>query len=240
MKMKFALLGFGRMGPEIERIALDRGHEVIRRFTDVEPLTSVSDLETADVLLDFSIRNAVLPALRLAARAGVPVVEGTTGWYDELEAARGITGLTMLYSPNFSLGVHQFIRLAEQAARLLDPLQTYDGYVHEWHHSGKIDSPSGTAKRLAKGLLGNLSNKDRLLEDTCHRKIEKAELHVTATRVGQLAGIHEVGFDSEFDSIQLRHTAHGRTGFAFGAVRAAEWVIGKTGIFTMDDFVASL
>jgi 4-hydroxy-tetrahydrodipicolinate reductase len=146
----------------------------------------------------------------------------------------------MVYSSNFSLGVYQFMKLAQEAARLFGRFAFYDSYIHEWHHSGKIDSPSGTAKRLAELMLPELSEKAAILTETCCRRIRRDELHVTSTRSGQIPGKHEVGFDSEYDSIQLKHSARGREGFAFGAVRAAEWISGRQGVYTMDEFMASI
>jgi len=177
--------------------------------------------------------------LRVAAKNTVPVVEGTTGWYDRFDEVRAIEGLTMIYSPNFSIGVYQFTQLVRRAARHLGPLECYDTYVHEWHHSGKADSPSGTAARLAEVLVEELPNKDSSMHESCHRQIEPSELHVTSTRVGRMPGTHEVGFDSEYDQIQLRHVALGRTGFAYGSLKAAEWIVDRQGIYTMDDWMNS-
>ena len=235
--MNFALVGYGRMGREIERVARERGHFAQATFDVDRPVERPDELAGADVLVDFSLAGAVLPILKVAAEAGVPVVEGTTGWYDQLDEARALPGLTMVYSPNFSVGVYQFMRLVETAGRLLGHLD-YDTYVHEWHHSGKADSPSGTARKLATLLLDVLPGKDEMLADSCNRRIDPRELHVTSTRVGRIPGTHQVGFDSDSDSITLTHQAHGREGFARGAVLAAEWIKGRSGVFTMDDFVS--
>lgn len=238
--MKLGLVGYGRMGKEIERVARGRGHEVCVVFEIDRPLTPASDLQGAQVLIDFSYKDAVLATLEAAARLGVPVVEGTTGWTDQLDRLQSIPKLTVLHSPNFSMGVYQFRRIVEQAARWLGPLGDYDCYLHEWHHAGKADSPSGTARYLAEVLIQNLPGKSEVLYSTCDRKIHPHELHVTSTRVGRVPGTHEVGFDSVSDSILLRHTAHGREAFAHGAVRAAEWIVGKQGIFSMEDFMDSI
>ena len=237
--MRIALVGYGRMGREVERAALARGHEICAIFDEETPLDAASNLQDAGVLIDFSLASAVLGVLRSAARAGVPVVEGTTGWQQDLEEARGIPGLTMVHSPNFSVGVYQFMRLARQAGALLGSLD-YDCYVHEFHHRGKADSPSGTARQLGSILLEAHPGKQRLLEGDCRRRIEPDELQISSTRVGRIPGIHEIGFDSEADTIILRHEAHGREGFAGGAVLAAEWIADKTGIFSMDRFMDSI
>lgn len=238
--MRIALSGYGRMGKEIEAVARETGDEVVSIFEYDDPLTSGSKLNGAEVLISFSQANAVLPVLRAAAEHRLPVVEGTTGWYDQLAEVKEISGLSLLYSPNFSLGVYQFMKIIEKAAELVGVLGDYDTYIHEWHHSGKIDSPSGTARRLAEIVLGSFPGKREAQYDTCHRKIEPEELHVTSTRVGRIPGTHEVGFDSAADSIQIRHTAHGREAFARGAVKAAHWIVSREGIFTMDDFMKSI
>jgi len=237
--MKITIVGYGRMGKEVERLAPEMGHEIVAVFDEDCPLEESSSLNGAEVLIDFSLGPAVLDILRVAASRRLPVVEGTTGWHGHFEEAHAIEGLTMIHSPNFSLGVYHFTQLVREAARRLDSLGCYDSYVHEWHHSGKADSPSGTAARLAEVLISELSDKVSALSESCHRRIERDELHVTSTRVGRMPGTHEVGFDSEYDQIQLKHIAQGRAGFAFGALKAAEWIVRREGIFTMEDWMAS-
>ncbi len=238
--MRIGLIGYGRMGREIEAQARQAGHEICVCFEIDNPLHKTANLNGAEVLIDFSISQSVVNTLTAAAELGVPVVEGTTGWNDQIETVRAIKNLTLIYSPNFSIGVYQFIKLAEYAAKLFGPLREYDCYVHEWHHAGKADSPSGTAYRIAEALLPHLPGKTNLFDKTSEGKIPAQALHVTSTRVGRIPGTHEVGFDSAADSIRLRHEAHGREGFAKGAVRAAEWIVGRKGIFTMDDFMQSM
>lgn len=238
--MKIGILGYGRMGHEVEKISMQSGHQITSRFDIENLLKPTSDLNGAEVLISFTLKNAVVENLKTAAQLSVPVVEGTTGWYDQLVQVRQIKNLTVIYSPNFSMGVYQFNKLVAYAAELYGALGEYDAYVHEWHHAGKMDSPSGTAKKLADILITNLPQKERALFTTSEGKIDPKALHVTSTRVGRVPGTHEVGFDSAFDSIHLRHTAHSREGFAYGAIRAAEWIIGRQGIFTMDDFMESI
>lgn len=237
--MKVALTGYGRMGQEIEGLAEELGHTVTAVFDGNQPLQAHSDVGNAEVVIDFSTASAVWENLEISAGLGLPVVEGTTGWLDEPSRLENISDLTVVYSPNFSIGVYQFRRIARFAARLLGQIGGYDCYLHEWHHQGKADSPSGTAKALAGALLAELPDKDRVLAETCHRKIEPGELHVTSTRSGRIPGTHEVGFDASTDQIVLRHQAHGRQAFARGALLAAEWIVGRGGIFTMDDFMNS-
>jgi len=238
--MKIGLVGYGRMGREIETQARQAGHEICVRFEIDHPLIKTANLNGAEVLIDFSLSQSVVNTLTAAAALGVPVVEGTTGWKDQLQTVVAIENLTLIYSANFSIGVYQFIKLAEYAAKLFGPLRDYDCYVHEWHHAGKADSPSGTAYKIAEALLPHLPGKTSVLGKTSEGKIPAQALHVTSTRAGRIPGTHEVGFDSAADFIQVKHEAHGREGFARGAIRAAEWIVGKKGIFTMDDFMQSM
>jgi len=238
--MKFAILGYGRMGKEVERQAQRRGHEISAIFDIQDNFSSNADLNGAQVIISFVLAEAVLDNMTAAAQLGVPIVEGTTGWYDQLDQLKLIKNLSIIYSPNFSIGVYQFTKLVEYAAKLMGSLSEYDCYLHEFHHTGKADSPSGTAKKLANVLLQNLPNKEKALFDASHGVIDPKALHVTSTRVGRVPGTHEIGFDSPADEIVLKHIAHGREGLADGAVQAAEWIVGKSGIFTMDDFMRDL
>ena len=235
--MKIGILGYGRMGHEVEKQATKRGHEIALILDVDAPLTPKSPLNGAKVLIDFTLREAVLKNLEAAAKLDVPVIEGTTVQYEDIAKLDQIKNLAVLYSPNFSIGVFKFTRIVELAAKLFGNLSEYDSYLHEWHHSGKADSPSGTAKKLASIMLKNLANKNHLQFEKCDERIDPHALHVTSTRVGRIPGTHQVGFDSEYDSIKLEHAAHGREGFAYGAVLAAEWLVNKKGIFTMDDFM---
>lgn len=236
--MRIGLIGYGRMGREIQKIAETRGHRVVAVFDEDSRLKAASDLKGAEVLIDFSLPEAVVDNLKTSAEHGVPVVEGTTGWYDRLGEVRAIRGLSLLYSANFSTGVYLFMALVREAGKLLGKTGDYDCSVHEWHHRGKVDSPSGTARRLAEILLETLPEKTSARYDIPNQRIAPHELHVTASRIGRVPGTHEVNFDSLADSIQVRHTAHGRDGFALGAVKGGEWLLGRRGVFSMDDFMA--
>jgi len=241
--MKIAIYGYGRMGKMVEEEALARGHEISSVFEPDHPiehhLEKPQQLHGSDAVISFTRAEAVMPLLELAARAGVPVVEGTTGWYGALEKARRIPDLNLVYSPNFSIGVYLFTRLVRETARLLGGVEGYDAYVHEKHHSGKADSPSGTARQLAEAILEVDGKKQEILAESCHGRIRPELLHVTSTRAGRFPGTHEVGFDSDSDLIQVTHTAHGRQGFVQGAVSAAEWITNRKGIYSMDEFMES-
>ena len=218
------------MGQAIEKIALKRGHEIVIR-KDVEPLTT--DLGLADVAIDFSHPNAAFDNIVSCLEAGVPVVSGTTGWLDRFEEAKERCAETkgaFLYASNFSIGVNIFFNLNAYLARMMRALADYDVEMDEIHHIHKLDAPSGTAITLAEGILDNSSKKRWSLE-----RGSREELFIGVKRKGEVPGTHVVRYESEVDSIEIKHTAHSRTGFAMGAVVAAEWLMGKQGVFDMGD-----
>lgn len=240
--MNLALIGYGRMGREVERVAKDQGITIAKIFdidTNAEgaALTRES-LKGVDVCIDFSSPEGVLDNIRAVAACGKNIVVGTTGWYDGLDEVRKLvkkknTGL--LYASNFSLGVNLFMQLVMDASRLMERYPQYDAAVTEIHHNGKADSPSGTALSLGAAILQLLHRKSEMVSETAHGRLKEQQLHVTSTRVGHVTGKHTVMFDSEADTIELVHSAKNRTGFALGAVVAAEWLKGKKGVYTMRD-----
>ncbi len=239
MTLKIALLGYGKMGREVEAAAENTGHKIVARYNRQHPLADAS-WPKADVLIDFSHPEAVLRHVQAAVQHDTPLVIGTTGWYDRIDEARRMaeTGRTgVLYASNFSLGMNVFMKIVELAARLFDKLPAYDPYLHELHHRGKVDSPSGTALSLAEIVLGQISRKNKVAELPLRGAIAENELHVASTRAGNIPGTHVVGFDSEADTIELKHTARSRRGFALGALYAAEWIVGHRGWFTLDDLL---
>ena len=228
--MKLALLGYGRMGKEIEKIALQRGHEIVIR-KDVEPVQV--DLTRAEVAIDFSHPDAAFDNIVSCLDAGVPVISGTTGWLGRYEEARARClekEGAFLYASNFSIGVNLFFNLNAYLARMMSNLKDYEVSMEEIHHVHKLDAPSGTAISLARDILDNSEKESWSLEKGSDR-----ELHIRVKREGEVPGTHVVQYDSEADSIEIRHTAHNRTGFALGAVIAAEWILGRTGVFGMSD-----
>ena len=238
--MKIAILGYGRMGKEVENQINIQGHQASAIFDIGDELCETSKLNGAEAIISFTLADSVFKNIEMAAKLSIPIVEGTTGWYDELNRLETVENVSILYSPNFSIGVYRFTQLVEHAAKLMGLHPEYDSYLHEFHHSGKADSPSGTAKKLANIVLNNMPNKDKIFSETSHDVIDPKALHVTSTRVGRVEGEHIVGFDSTADDITLKHTAHSREGFAAGSVRAAEWIAGKSGIFTMEDFMTDM
>ena len=233
--MKIALIGYGKMGREVERLALEAGDQIVSKF-DLDPLPDARGLQKAEVCIEFSTPETVMENMKLAADSGVDIVVGTTGWYDHLEEVRSwFTGSALVYAQNFSIGVNAFYRILERAAQLMESLPEYDVFVEERHHRGKVDSPSGTALRISEILLKEIERKTRTVEGTPPGGIGEEALQISSLRAGTMAGTHIVGFDSAGDMIELRHTAKNRMGFAMGALRAARWVRGKKGVFTMDD-----
>ena len=228
--MKIALLGYGKMGQVIERIALERGHEIVLKKDENNTFDGLS---TADVAIDFSVPTAAVPNISSCFHANVPVISGTTGWlehYDEMVALCTAKNGGFISSSNFSLGVNIFFELNEYLAKIMSKFDSYKVEMEEIHHTQKLDAPSGTAISLAKGVIENSSYTNWTLE-----KPEANQIHIEAKRIGTVPGTHTVTYNSVVDAIEIKHTAHNREGFALGAVIAAEWIIGKQGVFTMKD-----
>lgn len=243
--MEIAIIGYGRMGREIERLAPQRGINVRSiidpvaqgaQFKEITP----EALQGVDVAIEFTSPEAALANIEKVAGLGVNMVVGTTGWYESLDRVRGIVEkaqIGFIYAPNFAIGVNVFYEIVACAAKLFDKLEDYDIYCHETHHSGKADSPSGTAKKLGEILLANLKRKETAVYDCLHRKRGPGELHVSSTRGGRVPGTHEVVFDSEFDSVELVHRGRSRGALAAGALQAAQWIKDKKGFFGFSDFL---
>ena len=233
--MKIALIGYGKMGREIEAIAREQG-ETIAQVFEIGNVVRPESLADVDVCIDFSMPDAVLSNIHAAIEARRDIVVGTTGWYQHLpELKNAVKESGLLYSANFSLGMNYFFRIVRRAGELMNGAADYDPYVHEVHHRQKLDSPSGTALRLARILLETIDRKKEILGQPPVGQIGPEMLHVTSTRAGVVAGTHTVAFDSEADFIELTHVAKTRKGFALGALAAARWLHGRKGIYTMDD-----
>jgi 4-hydroxy-tetrahydrodipicolinate reductase len=243
--MDIALVGTGQMGSAVERLAAERGHRVVARFDVDRPFTDARDVDElagADVLIDFTLPSIAPANIERCCRWNLTAVIGTTGWYGELDRVRGWirdSDAAILYAPNFSIGVSLLVRALKALTPLLDRLPEYDPFIHEIHHVRKVDSPSGTALLLADVLLQGLARKTRVEVETQHARIGAEALHVTSTRAGHVFGHHVVGLDSPFDRIEFVHDAKGREGFAFGALKSAEWLKGRRGLFTLDDVLES-
>jgi len=238
------MLGRGRMGTEIVRLARAAGDDVPLEL-DIDDnrggagLTPEA-LEPVDVVIDFTTADAVLDNVSGAARAGKPIVVGTTGWYDRMEEVTALVeehGTALVHGANFSVGVFILRELTAHAARLIDRFPDYDPYVVEYHHRGKVDAPSGTAHRLAEALVAEIARKSRIETASGHGAIAPDALHVASVRAGAAFGHHEVGFDSPADLIRIVHTARGREGFARGALLAASWVRGRKGVYEFSEIL---
>ena len=228
--MKIALLCYGRMGKEIEKIALSRGHEIVIR-KDVD---DIIDITLADVAIDFSVPNSAFNNISNCLNNNVPVISGTTGWLEKYEDAIALCKEkkgAFIYASNYSLGVNIFFELNKQLAKMMKTIEGYNISMEEIHHTKKLDAPSGTAITLAEGIIENTSkNSWELGEVTSEENIP-----IIAKRISKVPGTHTVWYDSEVDSLEIKHTAHNRKGFALGAVIAAEWISDKTGVFSMKD-----
>lgn len=239
---RIAIVGYGSMGREVEKIAREQGLAVTDIF-DVGHLPNDNGFYDFDVAIDFSIPSAVENNIRVLSSLGKNVVLGTTGWSSMkdtiFDIARG-SGIGLVHSSNFSVGMQMFFQIVSNAASLIDKIDSYDVMIHELHHRRKIDSPSGTALQLGNIILKNVGRKKRIDEDTSRGKIDPEALHVTSTRGGEITGIHTVYIDSGFDAIELTHRAKNRSGFALGAVSAAKWIFGKKGIYDFRDVLQTL
>lgn len=228
--MKIALLGYGKMGKAIEKVALSRGHEIVLQKTSS---TSFDGLALADVAIDFSIPDAAVCNISKCFDTNIPIVCGTTGWlseYDGMVALCEAKKGAFIYGSNFSLGVNLFFELNEYLAKMMSKFNQYKVEIEEIHHTQKLDIPSGTAISLAEGVFKNSEYTNWVLENPSNKEIQ-----INAKRIENVPGTHSITYNSEIDSIEIKHTAHNREGFALGAVIAAEWVLGRKGVFTMKD-----
>lgn len=233
--MKIALIGFGKMGREIDAAAREQG-ETIAKVFEIDNPVRPQDLADVDVCIDFSTPGSVLSNIKSAVEARKDIVVGTTGWDRHLSEVRGmVKDSGLLYSSNFSLGMNIFFRIAGHAAGLMRNSPEYDPYIEEIHHRQKGDSPSGTALSLGRILLSRIDRKKGILAQPSEGKIPPDMLHISSIRAGTVTGTHTIGFDSDADLIELRHTAKNRRGFALGALTAARWLRGRKGVYTMDD-----
>ncbi|MCD2258753.1 4-hydroxy-tetrahydrodipicolinate reductase [Psychroserpens luteolus] len=228
--MNIGLLGYGKMGKAIEKIALERGHDITLK---VSSSTKDFTLDSIDVAIDFSLPSTAVTNITKCFNANVPVISGTTGWleqYDDMISLCSSKNGTFLYASNFSLGVNIFFEINKTLAKLMRSLPDYKTSIEEIHHTQKLDAPSGTAITLADDIIEQTNYKNWSLDAP-----KQNEIGILAKRIENVPGTHEINYDSEVDSIQIKHTAHSRQGFALGAVIAAEYVHDKKGIFTMKD-----
>ncbi|WP_298308325.1 4-hydroxy-tetrahydrodipicolinate reductase [Flavobacterium sp.] len=228
--MKIALLGYGKMGKVIERIALERGHEIVLRKSSA---SSFEGLDNADVAIDFSVPSSAVTNISECLNNGIPVISGTTGWledYNKMVTLCEEKNGAFIYGSNFSLGVNLFFELNNYLAKMMSKFNQYKVTMEEIHHTQKLDAPSGTAISLAKGVIENSNYSNWTLDNP-----NENEIQIDAKRIENVPGTHSIFYTSEVDTIEIKHTAHNRDGFALGSIIAAEWIVGKKGIFTMKD-----
>jgi len=229
--MNIALLGYGRMGQTIEQIAIKRGHNIVLK---VDKDDKDYDITKADVAIDFSIPNVAFHNISNCINNNVPVISGTTGWLDNYDNAVALCKEkkgAFIYASNYSLGVNIFFELNKTLAKMMRTLKQYNVSMEEIHHTKKLDAPSGTAISLAEDIISNSDKYNGWKLD----EPSEANIPIIAKRIGDVPGTHSVTYESEVDTVNIEHIAHNRQGFALGAVIAAEWIVGKTGVFTMND-----
>ncbi|MBK6342104.1 MAG: 4-hydroxy-tetrahydrodipicolinate reductase [Flavobacteriales bacterium] len=250
--MRIALYGYGKMGKAIEAAAIARGHEVVLRVGTANAGAPPKD---ADIAIEFSKPDQAMANMRLCLEMGVPVIVGTTGWYDKLPEVRRLVDEyqgSLLWASNFSVGVNLFFRVNRQLAALMDKQSAYSARIDEVHHVHKLDSPSGTAITLANEIdlrtsrysgwelstgTGHRELRDPLESGTKQETVAPAPIVIASERTGEVPGKHSVTWSSANDRITITHEAFDRTGFATGAVIAAQWLMNRKGLFTMDDLL---
>ncbi len=229
--MNIALLGYGKMGKTIEQIAIKRGHNIV---LTVDKEDNNYDITKADIAIDFSIPTVAFKNISNCINNNVPVVSGTTGWLQDYDKAVTLCKEKQggfIYASNFSLGVNIFFELNKTLAKMMSNLKQYQVSLEEIHHTQKLDAPSGTAITLANSIIAEHSSYDNWKLD----ENEENTIPITAKRIEDVPGTHTIYYKSEVDTITIEHKAHNRQGFALGAVIAAEWLVGKTGVFSMND-----
>jgi 4-hydroxy-tetrahydrodipicolinate reductase len=242
--MKIALLGYGKMGKIIEKIALSRKHEIVLTI-DHETLHDLTpeNLQKADVVIEFTTPASVLSNIEQCFNANVPIVVGTTGWYEKLPEVKQqcVEGnKSLLWASNFSIGVNVFFHVNKLLAKVMNKYPYYEVQVEEIHHTQKMDSPSGTAITIAEGIINNTDTKNEWVnvlttdDNDDDANVAANQLLIESLRIDSVPGTHTVIYDSEVDSIEFKHTAHNRNGFALGAVLAAEWLHDKKGFYSVE------
>jgi 4-hydroxy-tetrahydrodipicolinate reductase len=241
--MKLLLIGYGKMGKEIEKVASERGHEIVGRISSENYDQLSGDLlSKTDVAIEFTRPDAVMRNIELCFDSHIPIVTGTTGWYDRIENVKNKCieqKQSFFYASNFSVGVNIFFEINKVLASMMNPLKEYDIAIEEIHHVQKLDSPSGTAITLANDLVQKINRKSNWKSSEVPIGRNPDTIYIHSERRGEVTGTHVVKYTSSNDLIEIRHEAFNRSGFATGAVLAAEWLKGKTGFFTMQDMLGT-
>lgn len=245
--MNAAIIGYGRMGKQIEKVLNEKGINVISKIDNFATDATFKEVNRAslkdvNIAIDFASADGVIDRIVQYKNNGVSVVMGTTGWYNDLEKVKNLIDnkIGFIWSGNFSVGVNVFFRIAKYASKLFNKFPEYDPLSYEIHHKEKKDSPSGTSLMLGNILESELEKKNKIVTERLDRKIEPDELHIASVRGGYHPGLHSIQFDSVADTVELKHTARNRDGMAYGAVLAAIWLEGKKGFFNIDNFFDSI
>jgi len=236
--MNIAIIGYGKMGQQVEKIALERKHKIVACIDNEQEWKKYADkLKEADIAIEFSTPDTVLVNIEKCFQRNLPIVIGTTGWHESLQKIKNLciaNNQTLLYASNFSLGVNLFYALNRALAKLMNEHKEYDVCIEEVHHTAKKDSPSGTAITLANDIIKYLPQKENWINEV-NDKTE--DLSIKSERISNIIGTHIVTYDSELDTIEIKHTSHNRKNFAIGAVKAAEWLLGKHGFYSINDML---
>jgi 4-hydroxy-tetrahydrodipicolinate reductase len=239
--MNIVLLGYGKMGKLIGELATERGHHLVAKIDlENQDLRNALDPKTIDVAIEFSQPEAALDNIRWAINQGIPVLSGTTGWLAHLPEIEALTLQhqgTFFYASNFSIGVNVFFKVNELLAQLMNETNGYQVAVEEIHHTAKKDAPSGTAITLAEGILKHYS-KLKTWNLVGENPNSPDSLPITSKRIDPAPGTHHIRYTSVIDDLEIIHTAHSRHGFALGAIQVAEWILGKKGVLSMDDYLS--
>lgn len=238
--MNIALIGYGKMGKSIEKMAIEKGHQIVSKinYPDFEP----NELNQADVAIEFTQPDMAIANIKKCFEANIPVIVGTTGWYEDYPSIKKIaldTNQTLFTATNFSLGVNILFHINEKLAQIMNQFPQYNVEMTETHHLEKKDHPSGTASTLAEGILNNIDRKSTYvgLIDTPSHTSNPLELHIKCNREENVPGFHQVTYASHIDEIKISHNAINRQGFTQGALMAAEWIYNKKGVYTMNDLI---
>ena len=236
--MKIALIGYGKMGKTIEKMATEQGHEIVLKF-DVDNFDefTIKSIQKAEVAIEFTRPEGAADNIKKCIEAGVPVVCGTTGWLDKKEEIDALCiekGSAFFYASNYSVGVNIFFALNKFLAKMMNEQPQYTLETEEIHHTQKLDAPSGTSITLAEGIIENISSKTAWVNKASKAK---SKVPIISKRIEKVPGTHSIHYQSIIDDIEIKHTAHSRAGFAGGAIQAAQWIIGKKGVFGMSDLL---
>lgn len=238
--MKIAILGYGKMGKTIEQLALENGHEIILKVDDSNAVSWTNQqLQNADVAIEFTNPESAIKNIKRCLESSVPVVCGTTGWLEKIDEVKEKCHAEnggFFYASNFSIGVNIFFELNKILAKMMNDYPQYKITMEEIHHTQKLDAPSGTAITLAEGIIENVDRKSQWVKES---NSSMEELPIFSKRIEKVPGTHQIKYDSPIDTIEIKHTAHSRLGFAKGALLAAEWMVGKKGIYGMKDLLGN-